>query len=104
MEAKRLLDVLDKHLAHSQYLVGDTYTIADMAAWPWYGGLVRNTVYEAAEFLDAGTYKHVLRWANAIAERPAVRRGIRVNRTFGPAELHLPERHAAADFDASGSK
>jgi len=99
MEAKRLLDVLDKRLAQSAYLAGDDYTIADMAAWPWYGGLVRDTVYGAAEFLNAGEYTHVLRWAATIAERPSVRRGIRVNRTFGDPALQLPERHAASDLD-----
>ena len=98
METKRQLDVLDKRLAANQYLAGDTYSIADIAAWPWYGGLVRGHVYKAAEFLAVHEYTHVTRWAAAIAERPAVKRGVIVNRTFG--EKQLPERHAAADIDA----
>jgi GST-like protein len=98
METKRQLDVLDKRLATSEYLAGDTYTIADIAAWPWYGGLVRGHIYKAAEFLAVHEYRHVTRWASAIAARPAVKRGVIVNRTFG--EKQLPERHAAADIDA----
>jgi GST-like protein len=98
METKRQLDVLDKRLATSEYLAGDTYTIADIAAWPWYGGLVRGHLYKAAEFLAVHEYRHVTRWASAIAARPAVKRGVIVNRTFG--EKQLPERHAAADIDA----
>jgi GST-like protein len=99
METKRQLDVLDRHLANSAYLAGADYTIADMATWPWYGGLLLNRVYDAAEFLDAGSYTHVLRWAREIAARPAVVRGVRVNRTFGPVAEQLRERHSAADFD-----
>ncbi len=98
METKRQLDVLDKRLATSEYLAGDTYTIADIAAWPWYGGLVRGKIYKAAEFLAVHEYTHVQRWASAIAARPAVKRGVIVNRSFG--ETQLPERHAAADIDA----
>lgn len=99
MEAKRQLDVLDRRLAESPYLAGDTYTIADIAVWPWYGQLVRGNLYSAAEFLDAGSYTHVQRWAQAIAERPAVQRGQRVNRTWGDEATQVPERHAAADLD-----
>lgn len=100
MEAKRQLDVLDKRLAASEYVAGDSYTIADVAIWPWYGGLALNKVYRAAEFLAAHEYKHVMRWTNAIAERPAVKRGVIVNRTSGNPALQLPERHSAADIDA----
>jgi GST-like protein len=100
METKRQLDVLDKRLAANKYLAGDTYTIADIAVWPWYGGLVRGEIYKAAEFLAVHEYTHVVRWANAIAERPAVKRGVMVNRTFGDEAKRLPERHSAADIDA----
>ena len=99
METKRQLDVLDKHLADNTYMCGDDYTIADMAIWPWYGAVVLNTVYEAAEFLDTASYTHVNRWANAIAERDAVQRGRMVNRTFGEPSMQLHERHDASDFD-----
>jgi len=99
METKRQLDVLDKHLAHNQYMVGDEYTIADIAIWPWYGQVVLDVVYEAAEFLDAQSYQHLNRWANAIAQRPSVKRGLIVNRSSGPDEKRLPERHDASDFD-----
>jgi GST-like protein len=98
METKRQLDVLDKRLATSEYLAGDTYTIADIAVWPWYGGLVRGQIYKAAEFLSVHEYRHLTRWASAVAARPAVKRGVIVNRTYG--EKQLPERHAAADIDA----
>jgi GST-like protein len=98
METKRQLDVLDKHLATSEYLGGSAYTIADMATWPWYGELARGKLYKAAEFLSVQEYTHVLRWANAIAERPAVKRGVIVNRPFG--DVQLPERHDASDIDA----
>lgn len=84
MEVKRQLDVLDRRLSNNQYLCGDEYTIADIAIWPWYGGLVLNTVYEAAEFLDAPSYTHLNRWAQEIQSRPAVQRGRMVNRTSGP--------------------
>ncbi|WP_306257798.1 glutathione-dependent disulfide-bond oxidoreductase [Pararhizobium sp. IMCC21322] len=99
MEVKRQLDVLDRHLADNQYMCGDTYTIADMAIWPWYGALVQDIVYEASEFLDAASYKHVNRWADQIADRAAVKRGRMVNRTFGPLNEQLHERHDASDFE-----
>ncbi len=99
MEVKRQLDVLNRHLAENTYLCGDDYSIADIATYPWYGWLVQNKVYEAAEFLEADGYTHVLRWANAIADRPAVKRGEMVNRTWGEPEEQLPERHDASDFD-----
>jgi GSH-dependent disulfide-bond oxidoreductase len=98
MEVKRQLDVLDRHLADHHYMCGDEYTIADIAIWPWYGSLVLNVVYEAAEFLDAETYKHLGKWAREIAGRDAVRRGRMVNRTSGPLEEQLHERHDAGDF------
>jgi GST-like protein len=99
METKRQLDVLDRQLANNSYVAGDEYSIADIAIWPWYGGLVRGELYSAAEFLQTQDYKNVFRWANAIAERPAVRRGRIVNRTTGPASEQLRERHDASDFD-----
>ncbi len=99
MEVKRQLDVLDRQLATHPYVAGDDYTIADMAIWPWYGALVRNTVYEAAEFLEAHTYKNVLRWTDTIAQRPAVQRGRMVNRAWGEPSEQLRERHDASDFD-----
>ena len=99
METKRQLDVLDRRLAENQYIAGDDYTIADMAIWAWYGQLVLGRLYSAAEFLDVGSYKHVLRWAQAIDARPAVQRGRMVNRTFGDPELQLHERHDASDFE-----
>lgn len=100
MEVKRQLDVLDKHLATSEYLAGSAYTIADIATWPWYGELARGHLYHAGEFLAVHEYTHVLRWANAIAERPAVQRGVIVNRAFGEPATQLHERHAASDIDA----
>jgi GST-like protein len=100
METKRQLDVLDKHLAQSEYLAGKQYTIADIATYPWYGGLVQGKLYQAGEFLSVHEYTHVIRWANAIAERTAVRRGAIVNRPFGDPERQLHERHAASDIDA----
>ncbi|MDE3179143.1 MAG: glutathione-dependent disulfide-bond oxidoreductase [Acidobacteriota bacterium] len=100
MEAKRQLDVLDKQLAKHEFVAGDAYTIADIAVWPWYGGLVLGTLYHAAEFLSSKDYKHVLRWAQAIAERPAVQRGRIVNQTSDDTGKVLRERHAAADFNA----
>lgn len=99
METKRQLDVLERNLANRQYLAGDDYTIADMATFPWYGGVVLNSPYEAAEFLDAGSYTNVNRWANEIAARPAVERGRMVNKSFGDLETQLHERHDAGDFD-----
>jgi GST-like protein len=98
MEVKRQLDVLDRHLGDHQYMCGDEYSIADIAIWPWYGAIVLNNVYEAAEFLDAGSYKHLGRWTHEIAARDAVRRGRMVNRVRGPLEEQLRERHDAGDF------
>jgi GST-like protein len=99
METKRQLDVLDRHLADNRYMAGDEYTIADMAIWPWYGGMVLGQLYDAATFLSVHEYKHVKRWADAIAARPAVVRGRKVNRSFGPPEDQVLERHSAADLD-----
>lgn len=99
MEAKRQLDVLDRHLADKRFVAGEDYTIADMAIWPWYGGLVLGQLYEAGEFLSVHEYRHVKRWADEIAARPAVIRGRKVNRSFGPEADQVHERHAAADLD-----
>ena len=99
METKRQLDVLDKRLAVSQYIAGDEYTIADIAIWPWYGGLVKGRLYGAAEFLSVHEYQHVMRWADAIDARPAVQRGRRVNRVSGEPHEQLAERHSASDLD-----
>ncbi len=99
MEVKRQLDVLDKRLAENTYLCGDEYTIADIATFPWYGALVQGHLYDAAEFLDVTSYTHVVRWAEQISERPAVQRGRRVNRVWGPEEEQMAERHSAVDFD-----
>jgi GSH-dependent disulfide-bond oxidoreductase len=99
METKRLLDVLDRRLAESEYVAGPNYTIADMAIWPWYGGLVKGGQYGAAEFLGVDEYKNVLRWADAIAARPAVKRGRIVNKANGDLASQLHERHDASDFD-----
>jgi GSH-dependent disulfide-bond oxidoreductase len=99
METKRLLDVLDKRLAESEYLAGNVYTIADMAAWPWYAGLVKFDQYGATEFLSVHEYRNVNRWADAIYARPAVRRGRMVNRTSGEPSSQLHERHDAGDFE-----
>jgi GST-like protein len=98
MEVKRQLDVLDRRLAESAYLAGDTYTIADIAVFPWYGGLVKGWAYGAAEFLSVQDYKNVQRWADALLERPAVQRGRMVNRTSGEPSSQLHERHDASDF------
>src|SRR5690606_3986141 len=98
MEVKRQLDVLDRHLAQHRYMAGDDYTIADMAIFPWYGGLVLGELYSAAEFLAVHTYSHVQRWAGEIAQRPAVQRGRKVNRTWGDPSEQVPERHSAADL------
>ncbi len=98
MEIKRQLDVLNRHLADNDFICGDEYSIADMAIWPWYGVLVRGGLYDAAEFIEAHTYTHVLRWANIVAERPAVQRGRMVNRTWGEPHEQLHERHDASDF------
>jgi len=99
METKRHLDVLDRRLADSAYLAGDDYTIADVAVWPWYGALARGLLYEAGEFLAVHEYRHVQRWTEAIAQRPAVKRGRMVNRTWGQPSSQLHERHDASDFD-----
>ena len=98
MEAKRQLDVLDRQLAENAYVAGEEYSIADMAIWPWYGQLVLGRLYNAAEFLQVQDYTHVLRWARELDERPAVKRGRMVNRTFGEPAEQLPERHDASDF------
>lgn len=99
MEVKRQLDVLNRRLAESPYIAGEEYSIADMAIWPWYGALVRNQVYDAAEFLSVHDYPHVQRWAERIAQRPAVQRGRMVNRTWGEPAEQLHERHDASDFE-----
>ncbi|MEI2384078.1 glutathione-dependent disulfide-bond oxidoreductase [Breoghania sp. JC706] len=99
METKRQLDVLDRRLAESRFIAGEDYTIADIAIFPWYGGLVKGWLYEAAEFIDAASYKNVLRWADEIYARPAVKRGRMVNRTSGAPAGQLRERHDASDFD-----
>jgi GST-like protein len=99
METKRQLDVLDRHLAEHRYFAGDEYTIADMAIWPWYGAMAKGLLYSGGEFLSVHEYKNVIRWTDAIAERPAVKRGAMVNRVWGDPERQVPERHAASDFD-----
>ena len=99
MEVKRQLDVLDRHLANNQYMAGDEYSIADIAIWPWYGALVSNNVYEAAEFLDTASYKNMVRWTDEIANRDAVKRGRMVNRAWGELSEQLRERHDASDFE-----
>jgi GST-like protein len=99
MEVKRQLDVLDRRLAETEYLAGDEYMIADMAVWPWYGGVARGLMYGSGEFLDVGSYKNVQRWTAEIGERPAVKRGVRVNRPWG--DHPMAERHSAADFDVA---
>lgn len=99
MEVKRQLDVLDRNLAERRFLGGDEYTIADMATYPWYGGMVLGKLYDAAEFLDVASYANVLRWAKEIRERPAVKRGQRVNKAWGPEEHRVPERHSSSDLD-----
>ncbi len=100
MEVKRQLDVLDRRLGEHEYLAGSEYSIADISVWPWYGALLKNRVYDAAEFLAVHEYENVMRWTDQIAERPAVQRGRRVNRVWGEAAEQLAERHSAADFDA----
>ena len=99
METKRLLDVLDRRLAESEYVAGPAYTIADIAIFPWYGGLAKFNQYGAAEFLAVHEYKNVQRWADTLLERPAVRRGRMVNRLSGEPSSQLHERHDASDFD-----
>ncbi len=99
MEVKRQLDVLDRRLAETAYLAGDDYTIADIATWPWYGALAKGQLYGAGEFLQVQDYRHVVRWADQIAQRPAARRGRMVNRTWGEPASQLHERHDAGDFE-----
>src|SRR3984957_9234741 len=99
METKRLLDVLDKRLAESKYVAGDEYTIADMAIWPWYGGLVKFNSYGGGKFISAQEYKNVLRWTDELHARPAVKRGRMVNRMQGEPSEQLHERHDAGDFE-----
>jgi GST-like protein len=99
METKRQLDVLDRHLAENAYMAGDAYTIADIAIWPWYGALAKGLLYGAGEFLQVDEYRHVQRWTDAVAQRPAVKRGRMVNRVMGDPASQLHERHDASDFD-----
>ena len=99
MEVKRQLDVLDRRLAESPYIAGASYTIADIAILPWYGGLAKGWLYGAAEFLAVQDYKHLQRWADTLLERPAVQRGRMVNRVSGEPSSQLHERHDASDFD-----
>jgi len=98
MEVKRQLDVLDRRLAESEFLGGAEYSVADIAVWPWYGGLVKGALYGAGEFLAVEEYKHLRRWTDQIAERPAVKRGQMVNRAWGDPAGQLHERHDASDF------
>ncbi|MDB2365183.1 glutathione-dependent disulfide-bond oxidoreductase [Luminiphilus sp.] len=100
MEVKRQLDVLDRNLADREFICGNDYTIADIAIHPWYGALAMGMLYESGEFLDVGSYKNVQRWTKALQERPAVRRGQRVNRVWGDEAKRLPERHSASDLDS----
>jgi GST-like protein len=104
MEVKRQLDVLERNLGSRQYLCGDEYNIADMANYAWYGALVLHNIYDARKFLDVASYKNVARWATEIEARPGVERGRRVNRTWGPEETRVVERHDASDFDISESE
>ncbi len=99
MEVKRQLDVLDRHLADKRYMCGDAYTIADIAIWPWYGALMRNQLYDAAEFLDTASYRNVSKWTELVGARTAVERGRVVNRVWGPEQEQLHERHNASDFE-----
>lgn len=99
MEVKRQMDVLDRHLTDNQFMAGDEYSIADMAIWPWYGSMAKGVLYDAAEFLSVHEYTNVIRWADEIGDRPAVKRGRMVNRTFGDPASQLHERHDASDFD-----
>ena len=103
MEAKRLLDVLDRRLGESEWLAGPDYSIADIAAWPWFGGLAKGLLYDAGRFLSVHEYEHVIRWSDRIAERPAVKRGRMVNRVNGDPAEQLRERHSAGDF-ATGTQ
>ena len=104
MEVKRQLDVLDRRLVESAYLAGPDYSIADIAVWPWYGGLVKGLLYGAGEFLSVHEYRNVIRWADAIAARPAVQRGRIVNRNSGDPAQMLRERHEASDFEALAAR
>jgi GST-like protein len=99
METKRQLDVLDRQLADHRFIAGDEYSIADMAIWPWYGALAKGGLYDSAEFLDVASYNHFQRWADEVANRPAVKRGCIVNRTWGEPSEQLHERHDASDFE-----
>jgi GST-like protein len=99
MEVKREMDVLNQRLAEHRFIAGDDYTIADMAIWPWYGSMAKGQLYEGGEFLQVQEYTHVIRWADEIAQRPAVKRGRMVNRVMGPLNTQLHERHDASDFD-----
>ena len=99
MEVKRQMDVLNRRLAESRFLAGEHYTVADMAVWPWYGALAKGLLYDAGEFLSVHEYTHVIRWADEIGQRPAVRRGRMVNRASGDPASQLRERHDASDFD-----
>jgi GST-like protein len=99
MEVKRQMDVLDRRLAEARYLAGDEYTLADIAVWPWYGALAKGLLYSSGEFLQVNEYTHVRRWTDEIAQRPAVKRGRMVNRTWGDPASQLHERHDASDFD-----
>jgi len=99
MEVKRQLDVLDRRLAETEYVAGESYTIADIAIFPWYGGLVKGWLYKAAEFLSVEDYKHIQRWADMLLQRPAVKRGRMVNRLSGEPSSQLHERHDASDFE-----
>ena len=99
MEVKRQLDVLDQNLANRRFMCGDEYNISDISIYSWYGTLVIRTLYKAQEFLDVESYTNVVRWAREVEERPAVIRGRRVNRTWGPEELQVPERHDTSDLD-----
>ena len=98
METKRQMDVLNQRLAHNRFVAGDEYTIADIAIWPWYGGMARGELYDAAEFLQVQEYTHVRRWADELSDRPAVQRGRMVNRVRGELSMQLHERHDASDF------
>lgn len=104
METKRQLDVLNRRLADNAFLAGDAYTIADIATWPWYGAVVLGEAYDAATFLSAHEYEHVLRWAKTIGKRPAVQRGVMVNRTWGDDDGQVPERHSEKDFEGKAVK
>jgi len=99
METKRQLSVLDRHLADNAFMAGESYSIADMAIWPWYGALAKGLLYSAGEFLSVHEYTHVIRWTDAIAQRPAVKRGRMVNRAWGDPASQLHERHDASDFE-----